>query len=197
MWPVCPSYFLHTDKLQISCLLGKVQGQSWSSWRYSGSLLVAPAGNKWNHNNCTWFIICTGQPLHVSSVKYLIKGASSRRCCLSRDATLQILVAATCYLTSCCLSMVSNESAHYDLWPLTSKKAFSITSLQFTSYFLLLGRFSVTSRGGCENPTCSQSRRRTVWDLKIQMNFINWGNERCCNDKSSVWPAAKSQRWGH
>lgn len=150
MWPVCPSYFLHTDKLQISCLLGKVQGQSWSSWRYSGSLLVAPAGNKWNHNNCAWFIICTGQPLHVSSVKYLIKGAGSRRCCLSRDPTLQILVAATCYLTSCCLSMVSNESAHYDLWPLTSKKAFSITSLQFTSYFLLLGRFSVTSRGGCD-----------------------------------------------
>ncbi len=61
---------------------------------------------------------------------------------------LQILVVTSGYLSYCCLSIISNQSAHS---PLTSdiNKAFSSTQLPLTGYFLFFGPFSVNPRDGC------------------------------------------------
>ncbi len=66
-------------------------------------------------------------------------------CCVFRDGILHTLVG---YLSYCCLSIISNQSAHS---PLTSdiNKAFSSTQLLLTGYFLFFGPFSVNPRDGC------------------------------------------------
>ncbi len=58
------------------------------------------------------------------------------------------LVVTSGYLSYCCRSIISNQSAHS---PLTSgiNKAFSSTQLPLTGYFLFFGPFSVNSRDGC------------------------------------------------
>ncbi len=52
---------------------------------------------------------------------HLLQGST---CCVFRDGILQILVVTSGYLSYCCLSIISNQSAHS---PLTSdiNKAFS------------------------------------------------------------------------
>ncbi len=69
-------------------------------------------------------------------------------CCVFRDGLLQILVVTSDYLSYCCLSIISNQSAHS---PLTSdiNKAFSSTQLPLTGYFLFFRPFSVNPRDGC------------------------------------------------
>ncbi len=70
------------------------------------------------------------------------------RCCVFRDGILQILVVTSGYLSYCCLSIISNQSAHS---PLISdiNKAFSSTQLLLTGYFLFFGPFSVNTRDSC------------------------------------------------
>ncbi len=67
---------------------------------------------------------------------------------LCRDGILYILVVTSGYLSYCCLSIISNQSAHS---PLTSdiNKAFSSTQLPLTGYFLFFRPFSVNPRDGC------------------------------------------------
>ncbi len=65
-----------------------------------------------------------------------------------RDGILHTLVVTSGYLSYCCLSIISNQSAHS---PLTSdiNKAFSSTQLPLTGYFLFFRPFSVNPRDGC------------------------------------------------
>ncbi len=74
--------------------------------------------------------------------------ASGFRCCAFRDGILHILVVKCGYLSYCCLSIISNQSAHS---PLTSdiNKAFSSTQLPLTGCFLFFGPISVNPRDGC------------------------------------------------
>ncbi len=76
---------------------------------------------------------------------HLLQGSM---CCVFRDGVLQILVITSGYLSYCCLSIISNQSAHS---PLTSdiNKAFSSTQLPLTGYFLFFRPFSVNPRDGC------------------------------------------------
>ncbi len=76
---------------------------------------------------------------------HLLQGSM---CCVFRDGILQILVVTSGYLSYCCLSIISNQSAHS---PLTSdiNKAFSSTQLPLTGYFLFFRPFSVNPRDGC------------------------------------------------
>ncbi len=76
---------------------------------------------------------------------HLLQGSM---CCVFRDGILQILVVTSDYLSYCCLSIISNQSAHS---PLTSdiNKAFSSTQLPLTGYFLFFRPFSVNPRDGC------------------------------------------------
>ncbi len=69
-------------------------------------------------------------------------------CCVFRDGILHTLVVMSGYLSYCCLSIISNQSAHS---PLTSdiNEAFSSTQLLLTEYFLFFGPFSVNPRDGC------------------------------------------------
>ncbi len=66
-------------------------------------------------------------------------------CCVFRDGILHTLVVTSGYLSYCCLSIISNQSAHS---PLTSdiNKAFLSTQLPLTEYFLFFGPFSVNPR---------------------------------------------------
>ncbi len=75
-------------------------------------------------------------------------------CCCSPSASgsdvlcvQPTLVVTSGYLSYCCRSIISNQSAHS---PLTSNinKAFSSTQLPLTGYFLLFGSFSVNPRDG-------------------------------------------------
>ncbi len=77
---------------------------------------------------------------------HLLQGST---CCAFRDGILHILVVTIGYLSYCCLSIISNQSAHS---PLTSdlNKAFSSTQLPLTVYFLFFGPFSINPRDGCE-----------------------------------------------
>lgn len=52
-------------------------------------------------------------------------------------------------LSFCCLSPVSNQSAHADLWPLASRRHFPPTQLPLTGYSLLFGPSFVNPRDGC------------------------------------------------
>ncbi len=80
-----------------------------------------------------------------AAVAHLLQGST---CCVFRDGILHILVVTSGYLSYCCLSIISNQSAHS---PLTSdiNKAFSSTQLPLTGYFLFFGPFSVNPRDGC------------------------------------------------
>ncbi len=64
-----------------------------------------------------------------AAVAHLLQGST---CCVFRDGILQILVVTSGYLSYCCLSIISNQSAHS---PLTSdiNKAFSSTQLPLTA----------------------------------------------------------------
>ncbi len=88
----------------------------------------------------------TGNPVWSSAaVAHLLQGST---CCAFRDGILHTLVVTSGYLSYCCLSIISNQSAHS---PLTSdiNKAFLSTQLQLTGYFLFFGPFSVHPRDGC------------------------------------------------
>ncbi len=80
-----------------------------------------------------------------AAVAHLLQGST---CCVFRDSILQILVVTSGYLSYCCLSIISNQSAHS---PLTSdiNKALSSTHLPLAGYFLSFRPFSVNSRDGC------------------------------------------------
>ena len=62
-----------------------------------------------------------------AAVAHLLQGFM---CCLFRDGSLHIFVVTSVYMSYCCCSITSNQSAHS---PLTST----------TGYFLSLGPFSV------------------------------------------------------
>ena len=80
-----------------------------------------------------------------AAVAHLLQGST---CCVFRDALLHTSVVTSGYLSSCCLSISSNQSGPS---PLTSgiNKAFSPTELPLTGYFLFFGPFSVNPRDGC------------------------------------------------
>ncbi len=80
-----------------------------------------------------------------AAVDHLLQGSM---CCAFRDGLLHILVVTSGYLSYCCLSIISNQSAHS---PLTSEinKTFSSTQLPLTGYLILFGPFSVNSKDGC------------------------------------------------
>ncbi len=75
----------------------------------------------------------------TAAVAHLFQGSTS---CAFRDGILHNLVVTSGYLSYCCLSIISNQSAHS---PLTSEisKALSSTQLLLTKYFLFFGPFSV------------------------------------------------------
>ncbi len=90
---------------------------------------------------------------------HLLQGSM---CCVFRDGILHTLVVTSGYLSYCCLSIISNQSAHS---PLTSdiNKAFSSTQLPLTGYFLFFRSFSVNlEMVVCENP----SRSASVWNTQ-------------------------------
>ncbi len=74
-----------------------------------------------------------------AAVDHLLQGST---CCVFRDDILHSLVVTSGYLSYCCLSIISNQSAHS---PLTSdiNKAFPSTQLLPTGYFIFFGPFSV------------------------------------------------------
>ncbi len=80
-----------------------------------------------------------------AAVAHLLQGLT---CCAFRDGILHILVVTSDYLSYCCLSLISNQSAHS---PLTSdiNKAFSSKQLPLTEYFIFFGSFSANPRDGC------------------------------------------------
>ena len=71
-------------------------------------------------------------------------------CCAFRDGILHTLVVTSGYLSYCCLSIISNHSAHS---PLTSdiNKAFPSTQLPLTGYVLFFGPFSRLPGEGTAN----------------------------------------------
>ncbi len=83
-----------------------------------------------------------------AAVAHLLQGSM---CCVFRDSILHTLVVTSGYLSYCCLSIVSNQSAHS---PLTFdiNKAFSFTQhiqqdIYIYIYFFL--QFSVNPRDNC------------------------------------------------
>ncbi len=80
-----------------------------------------------------------------AAVAHLLQGSM---CCVFRDGILHTLDLTNGYLNYCCLSIISNQSAHF---PLTSdiNKVLSSTQLPLTGYFLFFGPFSVNTRAGC------------------------------------------------
>ncbi len=80
-----------------------------------------------------------------AAVAHLLQGSTS---CAFREGIMHTLVVTSGYLSYCCLSIISNQSAHS---PLTSdiNKAFSSTKLPLTGYYLLFGPFSLNPRDGC------------------------------------------------
>ncbi len=80
-----------------------------------------------------------------AAVAHLLQGLM---CCAFRDGILHTLVVTSGYLSYCCLSIISKQSAHS---PLTSdiNKTFPSTQLPLTGYFLFFGPFSVNPRDGC------------------------------------------------
>ncbi len=80
-----------------------------------------------------------------AAVAHLLQGST---CCAFRDGILHTLVVTSGFLSYCCLSIISNQSAHS---PLTSdiNTAFLSTQLPLTGYFISFGPFSVNPRDGC------------------------------------------------
>ncbi len=85
----------------------------------------------------------TGAAPVWSAVAHLLQGSM---CCAFRDGILHILVVTSGYLCYCCLSIISNQSAHS---PLTSDSNKAFSSTQLTGYFHFFRRFSVNPRDGC------------------------------------------------
>ncbi len=81
-----------------------------------------------------------------------------------RDGILHILIVTSGYLSYCCLSIISNQSAHS---PLTSdiNKAFSSTQLPLIGYFLFFRPFSVNPIDGCAWKLIHK-RNTTVFDWR-------------------------------
>ncbi len=78
---------------------------------------------------------------------HLLQGSM---CCVFRDGVLYTLVVTSRYLSYCCLSVNSNQSAHS---PLTSTRHFHP---HLTGYFLFFRPFSVNlEMVVCENPSRS------------------------------------------
>ncbi len=75
---------------------------------------------------------------------HLLQGST---CCVFRDVIRHILVVTSGYLSYCCLSIISKQSAHSPL--ISDIKAFSSTQLPLTGYFLFISPFSVNPRDGC------------------------------------------------
>ncbi len=75
-----------------------------------------------------------------AAVAHLLRGST---CCAFRDGILHTLVVTSGYLSYCCLSIISNQSAHP---PLTSTRYFRPHNCR---YFLFFGPFSVNPRDGC------------------------------------------------
>ncbi len=95
---------------------------------------------------CFLFLADDRHPVWSSAaVANLLQGSM---CCAFRDDILHILVVTSGYLSYCCLSIISNQSAHS---PLTSdiNKALSSTQLPLTAYFLFFRPFAVNPRDGC------------------------------------------------
>ncbi len=65
-----------------------------------------------------------------AAVAHLLQGST---CCVFRDAILHILVVSSVFFSYCCLSIISNQSAHS---PLTSTRHFHPHNLPLTGYFL-------------------------------------------------------------
>ncbi len=92
-------------------------------------------------------------------------------CCAFRDGILHTLVVTSGYLSNCCLSIISNQSAHS---PLTSdiNKAFSSTQLLLTGYFLFFGPFSVNPRDGCAWQSLKKNPHLFFFIKKMSVFFI-------------------------
>ncbi len=93
-------------------------------------------GLSWQERHPVWSSAAVAHLLQVSTY------------CAFRDGILHTLVVTSGYLSYCCLSIISNQSAHS---PLTSdiNKAFPSTQLPLTGYFLFFRPFSVNLRDGC------------------------------------------------
>ncbi len=65
-----------------------------------------------------------------AAVAHLLQGST---CCAFKDGILHTLVVTSGYLSYCCLSIISNQSAHS---PLTSTRHFLSIQLPLTGYFL-------------------------------------------------------------
>ncbi len=80
-----------------------------------------------------------------AAVAHLLQGST---CCVFKDSILNTLVVTSGYLSYCCLSITSIQSAHS---PLTSdiNKVFSSTQLPLAGYFLFFRPFSLNPRDGC------------------------------------------------
>lgn len=86
--------------------------------------------------NCS-FLPCTDWPLYLVRLAWL--SGLGWLCFAFRDAILQPSDVASGLLSSNGLSMVANQSAHSDPWPLASRRDFT----PLTGCFLLLRLFSV------------------------------------------------------
>ncbi len=104
----------------------------------------------WACANCSFRFLFladrSGTPVWSSAaVAHLLQGSTY---CVFRDGILYTLVVTSGYLSYCCLSIISNQSAH-SLLTTDINKAFSSTQLPLTGYFLFFGPFSVNPRDGC------------------------------------------------
>ncbi len=87
----------------------------------------------WQERHPVWF---------SAAVAHLLQGS---KCCVFRDGILHTLVVTSGYLSYCCLSIISNQSAH-SLLTFDINKAFSSTQLLDIFSFR---SFSVNTRDGC------------------------------------------------
>jgi len=78
-----------------------------------------------------------------AAVAHLLQGSM---CCAFRDGILYTLVVTSGYLSYCCLSIISNQSAHS---PLTATRHFHPHNGCSLDIFSFLGPFSVNPRDGC------------------------------------------------
>ncbi len=114
--------------------------------RFSNLLLSGYSESVWIVSSVSCSYLTGAAPVWSSAAgAHLLQGST---CCVFRDGILHILVVTSGYLSYCCLSIISNQSAHS---PLTSdiNKAFSSTQLPLTGYFLFFRPFSVNPRDGC------------------------------------------------
>ncbi len=72
-----------------------------------------------------------------AAVANLLQGST---CCAFRDGILHTLVVTSGYLSYCCLSIISNQSAH-SLLTSDINKTFSSTQLLLTGNVLFVGPF--------------------------------------------------------